>query len=135
MRKQTVLGALMAVAVCLGPASTANAQKAPAFIKETFPEQGVSAAWEEFQAVMGPGTALDPKVKELIGLAVAAQIPCDYCVYYHTKAAKQHGATQAEIKDALASSALVRQWSTMLNGSAYDEETWKSQVDAMFAGQ
>jgi len=29
----------------------------------------------------------------------------------------------------------MRQWSTMLNGSAYDEDKWRSEVDAMFAGQ
>ena len=46
--------------------------------------------------------ALEPKTKELIGLAVAAQIPCEYCVYYHTKAAKADGATAAQIKEAIA---------------------------------
>lgn len=128
----TVLMALVMAAV---PASNVQGQEPPAFMKKTFPEQGVEAAWQEFQAVMGPGTALEPKTKELIALAVAAQIPCDYCVHYHTAAAKAQGASQAEIKDALASSALVRQWSTMLNGSEYDDETWRQEVDAMFAGQ
>ncbi|MFP4537165.1 MAG: carboxymuconolactone decarboxylase family protein [Dichotomicrobium sp.] len=135
MTKQFLVSAMMAVAMLLAPTSAINAQEAPAFIKNTFPEQGIGPAWEEFQAVMGPDTALSPKVKELIGLAVAAQVPCDYCVYYHTKAAKEHGASEAEIKEALASSALVRQWSTMLNGSAYDEENWREEVDAMFSGQ
>jgi AhpD family alkylhydroperoxidase len=61
--------------------------------------------------------ALDGKTKQLIGLAVAAQIPCSYCVYAHTKAAKAAGATDAEIKEAIATAALVRFNSTMLNGS------------------
>src|SRR5689334_7687820 len=32
---------------------------------------------------MTPNTALDAKTKELIGLAVAAQIPCEYCIQFH----------------------------------------------------
>ena len=58
-----------------------NAQDAPPFMKDTFPEQAVSAAWQEYLAVGNPKGALDAKTKELIGLAVAAQIPCTYCVY------------------------------------------------------
>lgn len=66
---------------------------------------------------------------------MAAQIPCEHCIYCHTQAAKQHGATEEQIKEALASGALVRKWSLMLNGSQYDMKTWRQQVDAMFAEQ
>jgi len=67
--------------------------------------------------VMNPTGALDGKTKNLIGLAVAAQIPCTYCVYGHTKLAKAAGATDAQIKEAIATAALVRFNSTMLQGS------------------
>lgn len=60
-------------------------------------------------------------------------MPCDYCVYYHTRAAKAHGASEAEIKEAIASAALVRKWSTMLQGSGYGMEEWRQEVDAMFS--
>jgi AhpD family alkylhydroperoxidase len=62
---------------------------------------------------MNPAGALDGKTKQLIGLGVAAQIPCAYCVYAHTKAAKAAGATDAQIKEAIATAALVRFNSTM----------------------
>lgn len=124
-----------ALFMALSPIGVAGAQDAPPFMLDTWPSQGVDAAWQEFQAVMGPDGALDAKTKELVGLGVAAQVPCDYCVYYHTKAAKAHGATEEEIKEALASAALVRKWSTMLNGSQYSDEEWRQQVDAMFSGQ
>ena len=119
--------------LALATEPSVNAQEAPEFMKQKFPEQGLKAAWEEFQAVMNPKGALDGKTKELIGLAVAAQIPCEYCIYYHTKAAKADGATDAQIKEALASAALVRKWSTMLNGSSYDRQKFRQQVDAIFA--
>ena len=111
-----------------------NAQDAPQFMKDTFPEQGVSAAWQETQAVANPNGALDAKTKELIGLGVAAQVPCSYCVYYHTKAARHVGATDAQIKEAIAVAAETRKWSTVLNGNNYDMGEFKKQTDAAFAG-
>jgi AhpD family alkylhydroperoxidase len=73
-------------------------------------------------------------MREVVAVFLAP-MSADYCVYYHTKAAKKHGASEAEIKEALASSALVQKWSAMLNGSAYDEEGWREEVNAMFAEQ
>ncbi len=130
MRK--LLLSTFAIAVAFTPLGPVSAQDAPRFIQETWPEQGVDAAWQEFQAIMNPDGALDGKTKELIGLAVSAQIPCDYCVYFHRKAAEEHGATEEEIKEALASAALVRKWSTVLQGAQYDQDEWRAEVDAMF---
>ena len=60
----------------------------PGFFK-AFPKSGIAGAWAEFKIVqLNPKTALDVKTKELIGLAVAAQVPCAYCVYFHTAVAK-----------------------------------------------
>lgn len=132
--RYALTGIILALTLAGAPAQAGDVSEAPAFMKKTFPEAAVKAAFEEFQAVMtSPDAALDPKTKELISLAVAAQVPCSYCVYYHDKAARAHGATDAEIKEALAAAALLRKWSTMLNGSRYDKETWRAEVDAMFA--
>ena len=60
----------------------------PGFFK-LFPEVGIAGAWTEFKTLqLNPDTKLTGKMKELIGLAVAAQVPCQYCVYFHTAAAK-----------------------------------------------
>ena len=120
--------------LALAPAQTAQAQNVPPFIQQTYPEQAIEAAATERRQVMQDG-ALDSKTKYLISLGVAAQIPCRYCIYFHTKAAKHAGATDAQIKEAIAAAALVRKWSTVLNGSAYDFDTLRRQVDAAFAGQ
>src|SRR5262249_38634803 len=67
--------------------------------------------------------------------AVAAQIPCQYCIYTHTEFAKLGGATDDEIKQALAAASLTRFWSTYLNGLQQDETSFKAEiakaVDAM----
>lgn len=128
-----ILLATLALSILPVVAQSANAQDAPKFMKDTFPEQALGAAWQEAMAIGNPNGALDTKTKELIGLAVAAQIPCTYCIYYHTQAARHAGATDAQIKEAIASAAETRKWSTVLNGSNYDMADFKKQVDAAYA--
>ena len=101
---------------------------------KTLPDVAVAGAWAEIKGVqLNPKTALDGKTKELMGLAVASQIPCQYCIYVHTLAAKANGASDEEIKEAVAMAAIVRHWSTMLNGSQVDLATFKKQTDDLFA--
>jgi AhpD family alkylhydroperoxidase len=114
-------------------ATLAEIQQGFGFVPEfmrVFPDEGLPGAWEEFKAVqLNPNTALPGKYKELIGLAVAAQIPCDYCTYFHTKAAKANGATDRELREAVAMAAIVRHWSTYLNGAQIDEAQFKKELD------
>lgn len=44
---------------------------------------------------------LEPKIHELIALAVAVTTRCDGCISIHTKKAVEHGATREEISEAL----------------------------------
>ncbi len=101
----------------------------PGFFK-AFPEAGIPGAWAEFKTLQASEQSfLTPKVKQLIGLAVAAQVPCAYCVYFHTAVARAYGATDDEIKEAVAMAAISRHWSTILNGMAIDMPTFKREVD------
>jgi len=99
---------------------------------KVFPEAGIAAAWAEFKSLqLNPKTRLDGRMKELIGLAVSAQIPCQYCVYFHTAAAKANGATDEDIREAVAMAAVVRHWSTVLNGMQIDPATFRQETDAV----
>ena len=103
----------------------------PGFFK-VFPQSGIAGAWAEFKTIqLNPDTKLNGKTKELIGLAVAAQIPCTYCVYFHTAAAKANGATDEEISEAVAMAAISRHWSTVLNGMQVDLAAFKSDTDTV----
>jgi AhpD family alkylhydroperoxidase len=103
----------------------------PSFFK-AFPEVGIGGAWAEFKTVqLNPNTKLSGKTKELLGLAVASQIPCAYCIYFHTAAAKLNGATDEEIREAVAMAAIVRHWSTVLNGMQVDLANFKQETDAV----
>src|SRR5579875_2317379 len=103
----------------------------PSFFR-AFPESGIAGAWAEFKAVqLNPNTKLNGKTKELLGLAVASQIPCQYCIYFHTAAAKANGATNEEIREAVAMAAIVRHWSTVLNGMQVDLIGFKRETEAV----
>jgi AhpD family alkylhydroperoxidase len=151
MRKTTgiilTLGAAIAIGAVTGLARIANAGDAPAQaayrdIEQTlgsvpsffkaFPESGIAGAWAEFKAVqLSPNTKLDGKTKELLGLAVAAQIPCQYCIYFHTAAARANGASDEEIRETVAMAAIVRHWSTVLNGMQVDLADFKRETDTV----
>jgi AhpD family alkylhydroperoxidase len=101
----------------------------PTFFK-LFPESGIAGAWAEFKSLqLNPKTKLDGKTKELIGLAVAAQVPCHYCVYFHTAAAKANGATDEEVREAVGMAAVTRHWSTVLNGMQVDYAAFQRETD------
>jgi AhpD family alkylhydroperoxidase len=103
----------------------------PTFMR-ALPDEAITGAWQQMRDVqMNPNTALTAKYKELIGLAVAAQIPCKYCVYFHTEAARSHGASERELKEAVAIAASSRQWSTIFNGMQVDEPTFRAEVGKM----
>jgi AhpD family alkylhydroperoxidase len=57
--------------------------------------------WESVKAVMGPG-ALDPKVKEMIYIAVSVAHACPYCIHSHTASARAKGMTDDEYRELLA---------------------------------
>jgi AhpD family alkylhydroperoxidase len=148
MRKSTALLAAFTATMLLGTAApgasadNASAQAAyhdmeqtlgmvPGFFK-MFPEVGIAGAWAEFKSVqLNPDTQLNGKTKELIGLAIAAQIPCQYCIYFHTAAARANGASDEEIREAVAMAAIVRHWSTVLNGMQVDLPAFERETDTV----
>ncbi|MEN8132287.1 MAG: carboxymuconolactone decarboxylase family protein [Pseudomonadota bacterium] len=113
----------------------ASAQEPPRFYQDTYPEHALKSRLEAEAVLMGDAAKLDAKTRELIALGVAAQIPCAYCVHVHNKNARAKGATEAEIREAVATAAHVRHWSTVLNGMAYDFEAFKAEVEKMHASK
>lgn len=110
-------------------ATTALAQEIPKFFKDTYPEYALKSALDAQNMLEGKDAQLDAKTRVPIALAVSAQIPCTYCVYAHLKDARAHGASESEIREAVATAATVRHWSTVLNGMAYDFEAFKKEYD------
>jgi AhpD family alkylhydroperoxidase len=146
MRHSTayVLAVTLAVLTSVAPAAAQDAQatyrdieqtlgSVPSFFRQ-MPASAIAGAWAEMKGFqLNPQTALNGKTKELIGLAVAAQIPCQYCIYFHTAVAKANGASDEEIKETVAMAAVVRHWSTVLNGTQVDLGGFKHDTDAVLA--
>ena len=106
----------------------------PGFFK-VMSDTAVPGAWEEMKGLqMNPGTALPGRTKELIGLAVAAQIPCEYCIIYHTEAARGAGATDQQIQEAVGMAAVTRESSTLFNGLQIDKTQFRKDLDRLMQG-
>lgn len=107
---------------------------APEFLRK-LPDTARAGAWRQMRDVqLNPGTVVSGKNKELIGLAVAAQVPCKFCVIAHTEFAKLNGATDAEIAEAIGMASLTRDLSTVLNGMQVDEAQFRKDVDRLVKG-
>jgi AhpD family alkylhydroperoxidase len=100
-------------------------------IFKAYPAYALPGAWDNFKELGSPNSKIPPKYRELIQLAVAAQIPCIYCIYFHTSAAKLFGASDDEIKEAVAHGANTRHWSMILQGNEVDLDDFKKEVQLM----
>jgi AhpD family alkylhydroperoxidase len=78
----------------------------PALLKRT---------WETLKVVMGPGS-LDPKVKEMIYIAVSVASGCEYCIHSHTAAARAKGMTTAEHMELMAVIGMASETNRLVTG-------------------
>jgi AhpD family alkylhydroperoxidase len=103
----------------------------PSFLKN-YPSEAIPGAWMDMKNLqLNSKTAIPGKYKEMIGLAVAAQVPCRYCTYFHTQAAKLNGASTQELKETLAIAAITRRWSAIIEGTQTDSNQFKNEVNSM----
>src|SRR6185312_2305438 len=58
-------------------------------------------AWRNFSRQVFTDGALTAKTKDLIAIAVAHVTQCPYCIRAHTRSARQKGATEKEIMEAI----------------------------------
>ena len=125
--KTFLAGILAAVAIT----GSAVAHDGPKFLTETYPPHALEGLLKMYGSIKSDQNSLDAKAFELIGLAVAAQILCQYCVYAHTKQAKLAGATDEEIREAVAMAGSTRNFAAVFNGMAYDFEAFIQEHDAL----
>jgi AhpD family alkylhydroperoxidase len=71
--------------------------------------------WESVRQVMGPGV-LDPKVKEMIYIAVSVTNGCGYCIASHTVAARQKGVTEAELMELISVIGMANETNALVTG-------------------
>mgnify|MGYP003340795880 FL=1 len=58
--------------------------------------------WLSLKEIMGPSGALDPKIKEMIYVAISSAHNCSYCIHSHTASARDKGMTDMEYRELIA---------------------------------
>ncbi|MFC6862953.1 carboxymuconolactone decarboxylase family protein [Halomicroarcula sp. GCM10025817] len=87
---------------------------------DSIPEGDVASEWPFFKKYTVGESEIPPKYRELMGLAVAANIKCPYCLHFHRTAAELHGATEAELEEVVSLASLTSRYSAMLHASGKD---------------
>lgn len=64
--------------------------------------QTLKRTWLSIKEIMGPSSALDPKIKEMIYIAVSSAHNCSYCIHSHTASARDKGMTEMEYRELIA---------------------------------
>lgn len=112
-----------------------SAAELPEFFDQTLPEHAATDIVSAYAALQDEEAALDARTRELISLGVAAQIPCAYCVHTHASKARQLGASEAEVREAVAVAGFVRLFSTVFHGNDYDYERFVEEYDRLLSGR
>ncbi|MCK4267289.1 MAG: carboxymuconolactone decarboxylase family protein [Actinomycetia bacterium] len=92
------------------------------------PDHSIESEWSQMKDWEMSDTAIPSKYKQLMGLAVAANIQCDYCVAFHTEGARLHGATDAEIEETCRMAKMTSGWSSYLAGLQIDLQLFKEDI-------
>jgi len=78
--------------------------------------EGMKAFWAFDKAAMAAG-AIPVKYKELMALSVAFTTQCPYCIEIHSKRAREAGASDPEIAEAVVVAAALRAGAAITHGS------------------
>ncbi|MHB9023620.1 MAG: carboxymuconolactone decarboxylase family protein [Armatimonadota bacterium] len=92
------------------------------------PDATIEHDWEAFKAWQLNDTTLTCKQKELIGLAVASQMQCPYCEFYHREVAKFLGATEDELNEAGRVGMQTAGWSTWIASTGESLEQFQQET-------
>ncbi len=100
----------------------------PGFMK-ALPEDALVHDWALWKKYSFEESVIPKKYRELMGLAVAANIKCPYCQVMHTAMAKYHGATDEELRELYHLASLTSRWSAMIHAQSYEWERFQREVE------
>jgi AhpD family alkylhydroperoxidase len=94
--------------------SSQDLQLAPAFVRLAPVEAQAFLAFDH--AAKRESGHLEPRVRELISLAVALTTQCGYCLDVHTRAARRLGVSREELAEVVLVAAAVRAGASVGHG-------------------
>ncbi|MGH9038304.1 MAG: carboxymuconolactone decarboxylase family protein [Acidimicrobiia bacterium] len=97
-------------------------------VLDRVPDELLDADWQLLRRPFVDDSLIPSRYKALIGVAVAAAIRCSYTARLHTELARVHGASEAELAEAVHHAALVSGWSTRIHGFQLDAGEFNTEV-------
>ncbi len=98
----------------------------PGFMKALPPDVLVNQ-WPLFKKYQLGESLIPAKYRELIGLAISANIKCPYCQLFHREAAKMQGATDEELSELAFLASNTAGWSAIIHAQHYDYDKFKKE--------
>ena len=102
----------------------------PGFMK-ALPKDALVHEWPVWKKYTIEESEIPEKYRELMGLAVAANIKCPYCLFFHQSMARAAGATDDELAETAIIAGLTSRWSAMLHAQRYDMGTLEKEGQKM----
>jgi AhpD family alkylhydroperoxidase len=99
----------------------------PGFMK-AIPKDVLIQEWPLMKKYQFGESEIPAKYRELIGLAVAANLKCPYCLLMHTGLATMNGATDKELSEVVFLASYTARWSAMLHALQYNYDTFDKEV-------
>jgi AhpD family alkylhydroperoxidase len=95
---------------------------------KAIPKDVLVKEWTLMKKYQLSESVIPAKYRELMGLAIAANIKCPYCLLIHTAMATMYGATDKEISEAAFLASYTARWSAMLHALQYNYDTFVKEV-------
>ena len=89
--------------------------------------------WPLFKKYNFEETEIPAKYRELMGLAVAANIKCPYCALFHKGSAGMNGATEGEFAETVFLASYTARWSAIIHAQNYDYQKFKEEFEQIGA--
>ena len=99
----------------------------PGFMKG-LPQDVLVHDWPLMKKYTLGESKIPAKYRELMGLAVAANIKCPYCQLFHKSVAQMMGATPEEFAETAFLASYTSRWSSMIHAQHYDYDTFAKET-------
>jgi len=91
----------------------------PGFMK-ALPADVLMGDWPLMKKHVLGESKIPGKYREMIALAISANLKCPYCELFHTGAAQLHGVSDDELKEVYFLASFTTRWSAMIHAQHYD---------------
>ena len=104
----------------------------PGFMKG-LPQDVLVHDWPLMKRYTLGESKIPAKYRELLGLAVAANIKCPYCQLFHKSVAQMYGATPQEFAEIAFLASYTSRWSSMIHAQNYPYQTFANETERIGA--